>query len=169
MKVRHEALRGRRLRRRAGFSLPVVILVMGVTALSAAILLDVVDLDFRIQRAERITLESRLVAEGGMLELLNDQRLQASLPEFDDPGLASDLQAASNSVFRKDGKDYDAEVSLIRMAPLSESSQGRLQAVIYELRVDSESKAGSGGGVRAEIYKYVSRPRGLIQGDRHAR
>lgn len=154
---------------RAGFSLPTVILIMAVTALAAAILLDIVSVDFAIQRTERVTLESRTAAEGGLHELLNDQRLQSNLPEFDDPGMSQRLSPGTDSEFAKDGAHYEGEVRLLRMAPVSESSQGKLQAVMYELVVDSQVEGGGRSGVRAEIYKYVSTPRGLIQEGRHAR
>jgi len=157
-------------RARSGFSLPIVILSLGVAAVSAAVLLDVVGFDFVLQGEERRGREARQLTEGGLMELINDQRLLNRLPDLEDADLATDMAPTEQSMFVGDGKgDYEAEVRLLRLSPLLESSQGRLQAIMYELVVDGERSTGQRAGIRAEIYKFASKPPGLVQEGRHAR
>ncbi|MEM1024214.1 MAG: hypothetical protein AAGD10_01775 [Myxococcota bacterium] len=150
--------------------MPVVILSLGVAAISAAVLLDVVSFDFVLQGQERRSREARQLAEGGLMELLNDQRLQNQLPDLEDDNLANRITSPEQSMFTGEGRgDYEAEVRLLRLAPLLESSQGRLQAIMYELVVDGKKSGGHQAGVRAEIYKFAARASGLVQEGRHAR
>jgi hypothetical protein len=156
---------------RRGFSLPIVILSLGVAAVSAAVLLDVVSFDFVLQGEERRGREARQLAEGGLMELINDQRLLNRLPDLKDDDLSNDMEPPQQSMFAGEDKlgKYAAEVRLLRLSPLLESSQGRLQAIMYELVVDGERSSGQEAGVRAEIYKFASKPPGLVQEGRHAR
>ncbi|MGF1511891.1 MAG: hypothetical protein ACFB9M_20545 [Myxococcota bacterium] len=154
---------------RRGFSLPVVILSLGVVTVSALVLLDVVNVDIRLLGAERRTLESRLQAEGGLMEMMNDQRLLEALPDYASNSLSAEMTPPDDSMFTHGSASYEAQVRLIRLAPLLESSQSKLQAVVYELVVDAQDGLDGQAGVRAEIYKFASKNNGLIQESKHAR
>lgn len=155
---------------RAGFSLPVVIMSVGVAAVAAAVVLDVIGVDLSIGGSQRRNIETRLQAEGGLMELMNDQRLLNALPDYGSDRLSTEIEAAPDSLFTEASDEtYRAEVRLLRLAPLLESSQGKLQAIMYELVVDAERGSRDRAGVRAEIYKFTSRNSGLIQEGRHAR
>jgi hypothetical protein len=153
-----------------GFSLPVVLLSLGVVTVSSLVLLDVINVDLGLLRVQRDVIEGRLRAEGGLMEVLNDQRLQNNLPDTRDAELSASIEASPDSLFsRSNGGQYTAEVQLLRLAPLLESSQGKLQAVVYELVVDADDGSHQNAGVRAEIYKFASTNSGLIRASQHAR
>jgi hypothetical protein len=155
-----------------GFTMVTVVLLIAVVTVSGLLVVDLIGEDLGLLGAERRTLEAREVAEGGLMELLNDQQVMNSLPGLDSATLRVDVQPGPGSAFVEQarGKTYTGRVELVRVAPMLESSEGLVRAVVYQVSVEGE--AGSGGAsarVEAEVFRVASVRPGLVQPRVHAR
>ena len=160
--------------RQAGFSLLTTVLLLAIAAVAATVVLVSVTDEQDLLRQQRQRNEARETAQGGLMELMNDQRLSAILPTPDTPQLSASYTPATSSLFDnasvyRSARDYQAEVRLVRVAPMLESSHNVVRAVMYEVRVDAEGAEGAGAGVEAQIYKVTSSQSGIIQPRTHAR
>jgi hypothetical protein len=130
---------------------------MSVTAL---LVFDALREDSRLARLGRRAEEAREAADGGLREMLNDRRILQSLP--DEAGGESEISVPGpqKSMFRETGgaEGYDARITLVRTAPMLESSQRRVRAVLYEVRVEGESRSGHVADVEALIYRVGVAP-----------
>ena len=118
--------------------------------------------------------EAREAAEGGLMEILNDQQFGAQLPDLDTPGLRRTYTRDGASHFattsaERGTQDYSATVDLVRIAPMQESSYSVVRAVIYEVRVEATAADGMTAGVEAQVYKIASTQAGTILPRTHAR
>lgn len=162
----------RRRTKQRGFSLITVTLLVAVVTISSLVLLEVITEDQVLLGSERRAREARETAEGGTMEAINDYGFSASLPDPDVSNLSADYEPGGDSLFsgrRADGVDseYQARVRLVRTSPVLESSLSRVQAVVYDLEVDSTA-AGSSASTQAQVYKVASNKPGIILRPRHA-
>lgn len=159
---------------RNGFTLITLILMLALATISAGVVLSSIGDEQALLRGERQIAEAREIAEGGLMEVLNDQGLAEVLPTMETPGLHADYAPSSASVFanpslvRSHG-EYDADIDLVRVAPMLESSHTTVRAVMYQVRVRAEAADGTSAGVEAEVYKVTSSSSGIIQPRAHAR
>lgn len=151
------ARRGRR-----GFSLVVVLLLTGVMGVTALLVFQSLAEDARLASLEKRMREARAAAEGGLMESLNDARVIERLPEKAGGKSRIQLTGPSKSMFAEDetvSASYEADLTLVRTAPMLESSQRRVRAVLYEVRVHGETSTGESADVEALIYRVGVAPR----------
>lgn len=161
-------------RRKAGFTLVTLVLLLALASISAVVVISSVDDDVADQRLFRQSAEAREAAEGGLMEVLNDQRLSDHLPDFTTPDLTRAYTPTGGSVFNagsnhRSAREYSAEIQLLRVAPIAESSHNVVRAVLYQVQVESEGADGITAGVEAEVYKVATARAGVIQPRTHAR
>lgn len=161
MKHAHEAERG--------FTMVTTILLLAVVTVSALIVLDIVDVDLSMVGLQRRGYAAREAAEGGAMELLNDSVALEDLPDYTTDKLRSEVPVASGSDFGGDGQAYKASVSLVRIVPLAESSQSRVNAIVYSLDVTGQGSGSTRAGVQAEIYRIATSRNGVIRPTIHGR
>lgn len=154
-----------------GFTLIVVIMLVAVMAMMAVSLINLIRVDLMLVGQSRRNAAAREIAEGGLMEVINDQDLPNLYPNIGDANLIRTYTPPAASVFTAaSGDRYDATVSLLRIAPMGESSQGLTRAVVYEVAVTSNYRNGeSSAEVRAEIYRPVSWAAGAILPSNHYR
>jgi hypothetical protein len=155
---------------RRGFSLLTTTLIVAVAALAGVVVLDAVTNDQTLRGIERRSQEAAEVAEGGAMAILNDQRLADALPDPAGQDLTArvDLDGAF-AAERSDGllRAHEAEVSLLRVVPVLESSHSRVRAVVYDLEVTGRA-SGHAAEVESQIYKMASTAPGVVREQRHA-
>lgn len=157
-----------------GFALVTVALLMAVATVSALVLLDVIETDRDIEAHERRARDARIAAEGGLMEFMNDLDVLALMPSPDDPDMKTTYKPATDSHFGREDSpygdlEYTAEIQLVRIAPMLESSHNSVRAVIYEVTVESTIDDRIGAGVEAEVFKVASSKVGVIQPRIHGR
>ncbi len=144
------------------FAVTMMAALLGVTAM--LVFADLIH-DVEIWGWERRGREARAAAAGGIAEVLNDRRLPLLLPK--EPGkpatVSFDAPADSPFVEAERGGRRRAEVTLVRTAPLLESSQRRVRAVLYELTVSSAHRGGGSSDVEAVIYQVGLAPEGEVE------
>lgn len=156
--------------RSGGFALISVMLLVAVVALTATILLDVLRADVMLGGLERSLDEARAVAEGGVMEVIDDRQTPDLLPTHRTPELRAE-HSGGGGVFAASGQGtYEAEIELLRIVPLSESSINQTRAVVYEVTSIGTSNRGEERfEVRTEIFRPVAIQRGVVLPRRHAR
>ena len=109
--------------------------------------LDLISIDLDLVGQQRRLLAAQQVADGGMMEKLDDLQMANEFPTT--PGTTSPLNIPdqANSLFVKNTgtplqETYSGNVRWVRFAPKSENSQGRLWAVTYEMVVQSDINQG---------------------------
>ncbi|MEQ8275159.1 MAG: hypothetical protein RMA76_43770 [Deltaproteobacteria bacterium] len=157
-----------------GFALVTIVLLMSLATVSALVLLDVIETDRDIEAHERRAREARITAEGGLMEFMNDLDVLTLMPSPTDTEMKSSYQAASDSHFGREDSpygslQYQADIQLVRIAPMLESSHNSVRAVIYEVTVESTIDGRVGAGVEAEVFKIASSKIGVIQPRMHGR
>ena len=156
---------------RRGFTALTVVLLIAVVTVSALVVLDLVGEDLGLLGAARRSREAREVAEGGLMEVLNDQDVMNRLPTLDTPDLAIQVSPHEDSAFG--GADaegrFEGRVELVRLAPMLESSHGTVRAVVYEVSVEGEVAGGQSARVEAEVFRVASTRAGVVQPRLHAR
>ncbi|MFO0725475.1 MAG: hypothetical protein U1E65_16950 [Myxococcota bacterium] len=161
----------RRPNQTRGFALIVVVMLSAALAMGGAILLDVVRVDLLLGRTGRQTEEARQVAEGAVMEAINDQDTPNQLPPLDDSDLTRAYQPTSATPFavRDRGLSYDAQFRLIRVVPLAESSMNQTRAIVHEIAATGNAGNGETAvDVRTEIYRVVAFQPGTVLPRRHA-
>ena len=158
----------------AGFSLLTTVLLLAIASVAAVVVLSSVQDEQDMLRLAKQRDEARETAYGGLMEIMNDQGLSARLPEPETAGMKTAYQPSADSLFDRESlyrsqRSYQAEIRLLRVAPMVESSHNTVRAVMYEVRVDAEGPEGSAAGVEAQIYKVVSSQSGIIQPRTHGR
>ena len=156
--------------KRRGFALISVVLLTALVAVAGAVLLDMVRLDILLGRSQRQTVDARELAEGAVMEFVNDLDTPEQLPMFDDNDLSIRYSPPTSSAFDRRKGEYTVDVALVRVVPLAESSAIQSRALVYE--VDAVGAVGSGDAhfdVRTEIFRIVSYKPGTVLPRRHAR
>lgn len=161
-------------RARGGFTLVTMVMLLALASVAALVVLDSVNTDVDMLRSQQRTGEAREAAEGGLMEVLNDQRLPTMLPDLSSPQLRTQYTPSGQSIYNqpsvhRGARNYSATIDLVRVAPMMESSHNRVRAVMYQVLVDAEAGDGSRAGVEAEVYKIASARAGVIQPRSHAR
>ncbi len=159
-----------RSQQQRGFALITVILLTALGAIAGAMLLDLVRLDIVLGKSQRQTQTAREVAEGAVMEAINDLDTPDQLPMFDDADLRNRYTPSANSAFDQRAGRYTVDFSLVRVVPLAESSAIQSRALVYE--VDAVSNVGSDEAhfdVRSEVFRLVSYKPGIELPRRHAR
>lgn len=153
-----------------GFALITVVLLTALGAIAGAMLLDVVRVDILLGKSQRQTQDARQVAEGAIMEAINDVDTPAQLPMFEDNDLTARYAPPANSAFDEKMGDYTVDFALVRVVPLAESSAIQSRALVYE--VDASGDVGNGEAsfdVRSEVFRLVSYKPGTEIPRRHAR
>jgi hypothetical protein len=145
--------------KKKGFTLIIVIMLIAVMAMAGIALLNLISLDHSLIGQTRRSLHARSISEGGTMEVINNSDFTSIAPAIDAPTLSTIVRPFAGSAFANtiSGDDYQARVAFLRIVPLSESSQGLSQAVVYE--VVTRSRYGSGEAsaeLRTEIYRPVN-------------
>lgn len=140
---------------RRGFSLLVVLMVVGVVMSAALGVYIAVERDATLAGEARRRREALETVEGGLSEIINDRRLLGLLPTA--PGEAAMIRyvAPTDSAFEGSGDTYEGEIRLVRAAPVLESSQRRLRALIYEVRVRAVEDSGRTAEMEAMVYRLA--------------
>jgi hypothetical protein len=164
----------RRRRAQSGFTFITLVLLLALATVSGLIVIASIEDDQVMRRVGRGSSEAREAAEGGLMEVLNDQRLSSMLPDPSTPSLSRDYVPSVGSVYNaasahRRARTYTARLDLIRMTPMLESSHSVVQAVMYQVQVDAVSGDEFTSGVQAEVYKVASARGGVIQPRSHAR
>lgn len=155
---------------RRGFAMFTVVMMVAVVSIVGVTLMDLVSIDVLIAGNERRSAEAREVAEGAMMELINDEMTPGMLPMLDGPNLQVTLQSSSGSQFTGTFRTFNATAELLRIAPISESSHTFSRAIVHEISVQSEVGRGEAGfEVSAEIYRTASFRPGMVLPRRHSR
>ena len=153
-------------KQQGGFAMFVVVMAVAMTSLVGVALLDMVQLDVLISGNERRSVEAREVAEGALMEIINDEDTPNRLPMLDAPNLRVEHTAGTNSPF----SDNTATAELLRIVPITESSHTYSRAIVHEISVESDVAHGeSGFEVSAEIYRTASFRPGMVLPRRHSR
>ena len=150
----------------------VVIMIVAVLAVMGVALLNLLNLDNNLVGQSRRGIHARDIAMGGTTEVINMSNLADILPKVTDPNLSVLVQANEGSAFSvsNNADDYQSRVSFMRVAPLTESSQGLSRAVVYEIVTRSRYENGEATSeVRTEIYRPASWEGQSIQPKRHYR
>lgn len=142
-----------RARSKRGFSLLVVTLVIAVSLVTAMGVYQALQSDARLAGEARRREEARELVEGGLSELLNDRRLMGFMPTEPGEAAAFSYSAPSPSAFEGSGSAYTGKVRFVRTTPALESSQSRLQAIVYEVSIAGEQSAGRTSEVEAVVYR----------------
>lgn len=158
----------------AGFSLLGVTITMMVAIVAALVVIDMLEEDQKMMVLQRQYQEAREAAEGGLMEIINDQSVMGLLPTPTTPGMAIQYTPTSYSLFGaadrgKGVRNYTADIQLVRVTPLLESSQSVVRAVVYDVRVNAIQTSGAGAGVHAEVYKIATGSPGYVAPRQHAR
>ncbi len=162
-----------RLRQR-GFTLVTTTALIAVVAVAGLMVIETLNVEFDQFARQRRTIASREAAEGGLMELLNDQDVLANLPTLNTPQLKTTHQPAGNSVFGqshlvKGDRSFDAEIELVRHVPMLESSHSVVRALVYDVRVRSTTGDGGTSRIQAEVYRIAASKPGTVQPRLHAR
>ncbi len=154
-----------------GFSMIMVVMLLAVTSISAAVLLNTVGADIFNASIVHRTLRARSVAEGAVMEVIDDDRTRAILPDFASTALTANYTPSAQSAFKNAlTGDYTASVKLLRFVPLAESSQTWSRALVYEVTADATVSNGDGGSqLSSEIFRVISIPPGIMLPFKHAR
>ena len=149
-----------------------VVMLVAVLALVGVSLLELLRLDLSLVGQSRKNLEAREVAEGAVMEVVNDLDTPSLLPSIGDGSLTNDYAPRPDSPFSDpvSRRDYSARVSLLRVAPLGESSHAWSRALVYEVEVTAKINDGeSTAEVRSEVFKTVAFEPGIVLPRRHYR
>ncbi|MFO0723750.1 MAG: hypothetical protein U1E65_08220 [Myxococcota bacterium] len=155
-----------------GFALIGIVVLTAALAIGGAILLDWVRVDLLLGNSEANTELARQTAEGAVMEVINDRDTPDQLPPLDDTDLTRSYQPSAVTAFVESSgaRTFDAELRLIRVVPLAESSMNQTRAVVHEVTATGKSGFGqSTVEVRTEIYRVVAFQPGTVLPRRHAR
>ena len=160
--------------RQRGFTMVTTVGLVAVVAVSALVVLDMVQLDFEQVAQQRRTIASRHAAEGGLMELLNDRDVVSNMPTMSTANLKATHTPASSSVFGKlhqvqGERAFDADIELVRQVPMLESSHTVVRAFVYDVRVRARTGDGGTSRIQAQVYRVASARPGIIQPRMHAR
>ncbi len=128
-------------------------------AMMGVALMNLISLDNSLVGQTRRSIQARTIAEGGTMEVINTADFSALVPRFDGATLSAIYTPAAASVFSEapDADDYQSKVSLMRIAPIAESSQGLSRAVVYEIVTRSRYKDGQATAeIRTEVYRSTN-------------
>lgn len=157
---------------RRGFALFSVMLLTIVLVLMGSAVLEVVQVDILLSRGEREKEEAREVAEGAVLEVVEDATTPDLYPALSDPKLRATYPAAASSPFAsgRGRRSYTAAIELVRVVPLSESSIVHTRGIVYEVSATGDILDGDSRFTAAsEIVRSIAVRPGLIMPRRHAR
>lgn len=151
----------RRRGRPRGFSLMLVVMMVGALAVTGLLFIVALEDDAKLHGHERRRREARQAAEGGLMELLNDVRIQVLLPSSAGQEARLEYGKPSKSYFMSEDVTspvYRAEVMLVRTTAPLESSQRRVRAVLYEAEVRATMPDGETADMEALIYRLGVAP-----------
>jgi len=159
-------------KQRRGFALFVVVLLTAMLSVVAMSVLDLVRIDLLLAGHERTNDEAREVAEGALMEVINDEETPTLLPMLDDSDLAESYTPSTLSPFVRDSgaRSYEASARLLRIVPMSESSHSFSRAIVHELESDADAGYGNASfRASTEVFRTVSFRPGIVLPRRHAR
>lgn len=155
---------------RRGFALITVVLLTALGTIAGAMLLDLVRIDILLGKSQRQTQTAREVAEGAVMEAINDLDTPTQLPSFEDSDMTARYVPSTDSAFDQRAGEFEVDFALVRVVPLAESSALQSRALVYE--VDATGAVGGGEAhfdVRTEVFRVVSYKPGTEPPRRHAR
>jgi Tfp pilus assembly protein PilX len=162
----------RKTREQAGFTLLVVMLVIAAMAAAGVAVLGLVDNEIQTVGRSREESEAVGVAEGGVMDAIDDELLGSQLPDFSTPQLTATYRTpgASPWISTAQRRSYSTQLRFLRVVPISESSQNWSRALVYE--VDGTGSVVDGDAtaqVSAEVYRTISVPPGTLLPRVHAK
>lgn len=133
---------------------------MGVLAVSALVVLTTLTGDMRLHGEERRHRDAREVAQGGLMEVMNHGRLLQKLPSAAGDTARVKFGRPTSSEFWDSAEraKYAAKATLVRSAPALESSQRRVRAVIYQVKVRGKMSTGETADVESYLYRLAAAP-----------
>ena len=161
-------------RQQRGFTMLTTTVLLAIVALASLLVFDLVKEDAMQTAQQRRSMSSRLAAEGGLMELLNDQEVLGALPLFDTANMRSSHQPTTSSLFGRDSigggsRQFSADVELVRQVPMLESSHNVVRALVYDVRVEAVAEYGNTAGIQAEVFRIAASQPGIILPRMHAR
>jgi hypothetical protein len=159
-----------------GFTMIIVVLVLALILIIGSVVLGLLTTEQRMVGLSRISMDSVNAAEGGFMEVLDDNSLSGALPDFQTPSMSYTYSPSSQSVFNVSAssgqpqESYTATVRLVRTAPLQESGINLVRAFIYEVQVESNVNSGQQTSeVDGEVFRVFSLPVGTVLPAMYAR
>ncbi len=152
-----------------------VLTMMGIIAYAA---LDGTTMEMRIIGMVRHSAQAEQVADGALMEVINDNNFDDYAPSFNDSTLkkvytpSTDSSYASSSYLSTgySQQSYTATIELIRSAPVFETSTQLFRAFVYEVSARGDVESGKATrAVKAETFKEFAFPTGTVLPRRHAR
>jgi Tfp pilus assembly protein PilX len=159
-----------------GFTMIIVVMVLALILIIGSVVLGVLTTEQKMVGLSRISMDSVNAAEGGFMEVLDDNTLTSALPDFQTPSMSFSYTPSAQSVFNvaasatQPKESYTATVRLVRTAPLQESGINLVRAFIYEVQVESNINSGQQTSeVDGEIFRVFSLPVGTVLPAMYAR
>jgi hypothetical protein len=165
-------MKAARNKKQRGFALMIVMVVVALLAVAAITQLCLIVVDLNIVGHNKRSADALAVADGAVMEVIDDQRAASFLPDFTTPQLSSTYTPSPGSAFVDPwaGQNYTAGLKLLRFVPLTESSRTWSHALIYEVDALGDSSNGEGSAeIRSQIFKTVALAPGIILPRIHAR
>lgn len=170
--------RGRKKQR--GMALFVALILIAVLTGATVALATLATSDVEIAASDRRGALAFTMAEGGVDEVLGDDRLSISWEGPGGPGFAPDpddpdLLATYSPTTLSDEARYNAAVKFVREGPVEESSALEVKSIVYAISVEGEYFLPDGAAgtvsartpVNAEFYRIAPKTQGLIARARH--
>jgi|AACY02.2.fsa_nt_gi Tfp pilus assembly protein PilX len=156
-----------RSKHQRGFSLFVVVVLTAAITVTSLFTLDVLGLNLTLQANERQARDALQAAEGGMQEMLHNQRFLDLLPDGTSEGAAVEFTPSEDSLFGiADNSDirtqYRGEIQLIRITPLAESSHSLTRGIVYKVTIEAEQGFDASSTMEGYVYKIVASQRGAV-------
>lgn len=162
----------RRTKKNAGFAMLIVFLLVGAMAAAGAAVLGLVDNELNIVGRNRELNEATEVAEGGVMEAIDDSNIADKLPSFTTTGLTANYVAPGASPWNDTAlkRSYATQMRFMRVAPMQESSQSWSRALIYEIdSIGTMNDGDSTDQVAMEIFRTITIPQGTLLPRIHAK
>lgn len=154
-----------------GFALFMVVMMVALLSIAGMALMDVVRIDLLIVGNGRQEAVAKEIAEGALMEMINDSQTPDQLPMLDDSDLTQTYTPSNQSAFLEvaHNRRFNADARLLRIVPLSESSHTYTRAVVHEVRVASDVAGEASFELSAEVFRTATFRPGRVLPRRHAR
>ncbi|MCB9654766.1 MAG: hypothetical protein H6729_11615 [Deltaproteobacteria bacterium] len=133
-------------------------MLLALASMSAMILLRLVSMEQSLLRVERLTEEAQALADNGVQEVMADRAVELPFEE-----VHSSYEVSANSLFVGDDHGYEAEIRLLRLDPIRETSMTSLRAVVFEVAaVGRVSHGEATAEYVTEAYRIVGYAPGIV-------
>lgn len=162
----------KKTKKNAGFAMLLVFLLVGAMAAAGAAVLGLVDNELNVVGRNRELNDATEIAEGGVMEVIDDDNIADKLPDFSTAGLSATYAPAGSSPWNDTAlrRSYAAQLRFMRVAPMQESSQSWSRALIYEIdSIGSTNEGDTTDEVAMEVFRTITIPAGTLLPRIHAK